>query len=114
MVCLKVEITNIVSYFASYLKYGYQACHLISGGEWRCEPTHMSSVCFYPLGIVSLFLFFFLFFFFFLLFRAEPAAYGSSQARAQIGAVAAGLHHSHARSEPCLQPMLQLMAVLDP
>ena len=31
----------------------------------------------------------------FLLFRAAPMAYGSSQSRGQIGAVAAGLHHSH-------------------
>ena len=32
---------------------------------------------------------------------AAPAAYGSSQARSQIGATAAGLYHSHsnARSE---------------
>ena len=35
-----------------------------------------------------------LLFFFFCLFRAAPAACGSSQARGQIGAVAAGLHHS--------------------
>ena len=44
------------------------------------------------------------FFFFFCLFafsRATPAAYGGSQARGLIGAVAAGLCHSHsnARSE---------------
>ena len=31
----------------------------------------------------------------FLLFRATPAAYGSSQARGQIGDTAAGLRHSH-------------------
>ena len=36
---------------------------------------------------------------FFLLFRAARAAYGSSQARGQIGAVAASLHH---RSKQCL------------
>ena len=38
---------------------------------------------------------------FFFLFRAVPAAYGKSQARGQIGAVAAGQQHSHsnARSE---------------
>ena len=37
-------------------------------------------------------------------------AHGSSQARGQIGATAAGLHHSHSNegSEPCLQPTLQL------
>ena len=41
-----------------------------------------------------------LFFFFFGLFRAASMAYGSSQARGQIGAVAAGLHttRSNARS----------------
>ena len=37
-------------------------------------------------------------------FRAAPAAYGGSQFRGRIGAVAASLHHSHsnARSEPRL------------
>ena len=47
--------------------------------------------------------FFFFFFFVFCLFRAIPAAYGESQARGLIRAVAAGLYHSHsiARSEPC-------------
>ena len=35
---------------------------------------------------------------FVLLFRAAPPAYGSSQARGQIRATAAGLHHSHAGS----------------
>ena len=49
-------------------------------------------------------------------FRAVYAAYGSSQARGQIGAIAAGLHHSHsnAGSEPRLQPTPQLLATLDP
>ena len=46
------------------------------------------------------------FFFLFCLFRAEPKAYGGSQARGLNGAVAAGLCHSHdnARSEPRLRP----------
>ena len=49
---------------------------------------------------------FYLFIYLFLLFKATPMAYGGSQARGQIGAVAASLHHSHsyARSKPCLQP----------
>ena len=53
-------------------------------------------------------------FFFFCLFRAAPAAYGGSQGL--TGAVAAGLchSHSHAGSEPHLQPVLKLMATLDP
>ena len=37
--------------------------------------------------------------FYFILFRATPVAYGSSQAKGQIGAAAADLHHSNARSE---------------
>ena len=43
-------------------------------------------------------------FFLFLVFRAVATAYGGSQARGQIGTVAAGLRHSHSniRSEPCL------------
>ena len=55
-------------------------------------------------------------FFFFLLFRAPHVAYGGSQARGLISAVAAGLHqiHSHSRYEPCLQPTPQLTAMPDP
>ena len=54
--------------------------------------------------------------FFFGLFAiswAAPAAYGDSQARGPIGAVATGLHQSHSnvRSEPRLQPTPQLGAV---
>ena len=48
--------------------------------------------------------------------RAAPMAYGGSQARGLIGAVAAGLRqsHSNARSEPCLRTTPQLAATLDP
>ena len=55
-------------------------------------------------------------FFFFGLFRALLAAYGGSQARGQIEAAAANLHHSHSNSgsEPHLWPKPQLMAMLDP
>ena len=50
------------------------------------------------------------------LFRATPAAYGSSQARGPIGATAAGLSHIHsnAESEPHLRPTPQLMAMPNP
>jgi len=43
-------------------------------------------------------------------------AYRGSQARGQIGAVAARLHHGHgnARSKPCLRPTLWLTAMLAP
>ena len=52
----------------------------------------------------------------FLLFRATSVAYGYSQARGWMRAVAAGLHHSHSNtgSKPCLQPTPQLMAMPDP
>ena len=51
-----------------------------------------------------------------MLFRPAPMAYGSSQAKGQTGATAAGLHHSHSKvgSEPGLQPTPQLTAMLDP
>ena len=54
-------------------------------------------------------------YFFFLLFMAAPAAYGSFQARGQIGAVAASLRHSHSttRSKLLLPPTPQLTATLD-
>ena len=53
---------------------------------------------------------------YFVFFRAAPAAYGGSQARGLLRTAAAGQHHSHgnARSEPPLQPIPQVMAVLDP
>ena len=56
----------------------------------------------------------FFFFCLFTFFRAAPAAYGDSQARGLIGAVAAGLRqsHSNAGSELHLQPIPQLTATL--
>ena len=54
--------------------------------------------------------------FFFLLFRAAPMAYGGSQAKGQIRAVAAGLHHRHSSSgsKPSLQCIPQLLAMPGP
>ena len=65
--------------------------------------------------------FFFMFFFFFFFFCllaiswAAPTAYGGSQARGRIGAVATGLRQSHSNSgsEPHLQPTPQLTATPD-
>ena len=57
------------------------------------------------------------FFFFFWPFLGPlPVAYGGSQARGRIGAVAAGLHHSHSNAESKLhlQPIPQLTAMPDP
>ena len=48
--------------------------------------------------------------------KATSVAYGSSQAKGQIRAVAASLHHSYSNSgsELHLQPTPQLMTMLDP
>ena len=53
--------------------------------------------------------------FFFAIFWAAPMAYGGSQARGLIRAVAASLHQSHRNSgsEPHLQPTPQLTVTLD-
>ena len=72
---------------------------------------------------VSLFHVLLYFIFYFLIFfglfdfpRATPVAYGGSQARGLIRAVAAGLRQSHSNvgSAPRLQPTPQLTATLDP
>ena len=57
----------------------------------------------------KLYFIYFILFYFIWLFRATPLAHGSSQARGQIGAIAAGLYHSHSnsRSMPHLQPAPQ-------
>ena len=55
-------------------------------------------------------------FLFFVFSRAALTAYGGSQARGLIGAVAIGLHQSHSNegSEPHLPPTPQLKAMPDP
>ena len=52
----------------------------------------------------------------FVCFGAAPEPYGGSQVRGLIGAVAAGLHHSHSNAgfKPHLQPTPQLIATPDP
>ena len=64
--------------------------------------------------IQDLIFFLLLLFLSFCLFRAAPVAY--SQARGRIGAVAAGLRHSHSNvgSEPHLGPTRQVTAMPDP
>ena len=68
--------------------------------------------CFY-LKVYFIYLFIYLFIF---LFRTTAVGYGRSQARGQIGAVAASLHHSHSNmgSKPNLWPTPQLIATPDP
>ena len=59
---------------------------------------------------------FYSFKYFFWLFRAKPAACGSSQPRGLIRAASAGSCHNHSKegSELCLQPIPQLTAVPHP
>ena len=54
--------------------------------------------------------------FFFVFSRAAPTAYGDSQARGLIAAIATGLHQSHSNAgfEPRLQPISQLTAMPNP
>ena len=51
-----------------------------------------------------------------IIFRTTSTAYGSSQVRGRIIAVATGLDHSHsyAKSKPHLWPTPELMAMQDP
>ena len=79
-------------------------------GQFGCERETL-----YVVSAMVLILFYFLSFFFFF-FRAASMAFGGSQTRGLIGAIAVGLHHSHSntRSELCLQPIPQLMATMDP
>ena len=58
----------------------------------------------------------FIIFKFFIFSRAAPVAYGCSQARGPIGAVATRLRQSHSNmgSEPQLRPKPQLTATPDP
>ena len=81
----------------------------------RCSKFYTLAI--FPLaeGLVRHSVFCFILFYFILLFyRAALVAYGGSQGRGPIRATAASLHHSHARSEPCLQLTPQLMATPDP
>ena len=73
----------------------------------------------YSLFLRFLFIYFLLKKIFFCLFvfsRAAPRAHGGSQAKGPIGAVAAGLCHSHSNSrpKPRLQTTPQLTAMPDP
>ena len=65
------------------------------GGEkqLRSQIKSMASIF-----ILFYFIFIYLFIYLFAFSRATPTAYGGSQARGQIGAVAAGLRKSHSNT----------------
>ena len=83
---------------------------MMSRNHLFCKPFHCQIELIY---FVKILLEFYLIF---LLFRVAPTAYGSSQAKGQIRATLAGLHHRHsnAGSEPCLRATPHLMATLNP
>ena len=78
--------------------------------QWRPSVTSHSVI---HLFNDSIFIYLFVFCLF---FRAAPAAYGDSQARGLIRAVATAYARATAtpESEPCLRPPPQLPAMLDP
>ena len=85
--CIFIEEYDKPTEVAEDVSEGECVCGCVYGCEHGCESvyTHWCiheciymGVCFFGFG------------FFFLLFRATPAAYGDSEARGRIGAVAAG------------------------
>ena len=90
-------------------KSRYLVC-LNQGKLWQELQSQVTHIFFFSSSS------FFFFFFFFCFLEPTPVAYGSRQARGQIRATAAGLHHSHSKAESklCLQPTPLLMAMLDP
>ena len=98
------DIQSFPHYLLKKLPFLYQIALYLG---WKSAASPASPVCSTDLS-AHIFSYF--------LFRAAPAAYGSSEARGQIQAAAAGLHHSHSNSgsELHLGPTLQLMATPDP
>ena len=83
-------------------KFGFRHLCPELGGYCTLFHDRFSERFFVVIVVVFFVFLFFLFFRFWR--RGIPEAYGGSQARGQIGAVAASLSHSHsnARFEPCL------------
>ena len=101
------------SFLMSYIKwctlFTYLKLFVISS---ICLVSNVCGFCFVVVVVDVLGFFFGLFAF----SRAASAAYGGSQARGPIGAVAAGLRHRHSssRSEQRLRPTPQLTAMPAP
>ena len=83
-----IHVTSSLISAHSYFQESFMALSLPFGFFPIINLSFLSMKCRLPLQL-RLFpfsFFFFFFFFFFWLFRATPMAYGSSQARSQIGA----------------------------
>ena len=107
-----MEITENVLWLILYKELGHHASCLFQASDMTLNKSFKISG---SLTFLHLFLFIY-FFVCFCLSRATPTACGGSQARGLIGAVAAGLRHSHSNSgsEPHLRFTPQLMAMPDP
>ena len=113
--CLSQCKSNYVGFSSIFLFFSFLITPFPT--EFLGQGSDLSCSCYLPTAAPTLDpLFFYLFFCLYLFFRAAPVAHGGSQARGQIGALAASLCHSHgnAGSKPCLQPTPQLMAIPDP
>ena len=95
--------------FNSFLKNPHQKVFNFDQKSWNCgKGGHGGG----DEVFITMRAFYFILFLLFLGLRLQHM----EVPRDLTGATAAGLHHSHrnARSEPCLQPTSQLMAMLDP
>ena len=111
-------------YFLMILSFRDKLVSKVWSAIARCNYSlFLMPSCFYAFAYAlpsdCLYCYFFLpsfLFFFFTFFRSAPTAYGSSQARGPIGAVAASLHcnHSNMGSELRLWPIPQFTAMPDP
>ena len=121
--CLPRDITSLINlkrviyFITSIPKQTYRPME--QNREPRNKPRHLWSINLWQrrqeYKIIKLQSFFF-FFHLFAISWAAPMAYGGSQARDRIGAVAASLRQSHNNEgfEPRLQPTPQLTATPDP
>ena len=129
----KVTWVNLYTFFSSWIKVWRLHIHFFSSSAVSVLILHLlpnvnaSSIstlhfkgpqtslpcCIFCTIIITLS---FSFVFLFLLFRAEPVAYGESQARGRIGITSVSLRHSHSKAggELHLWPAPQLMAMPDP
>ena len=99
-----VFITSVVDTLGFTLLYKQRKIHSQQSDEYKNDHRKYGQ------------LFYLFVFLFFVFSRAVPAAYGGSQARGRIRAVAASLcwSHSNVGSEPGLWPTPQFMAMPDP